>query len=144
MVDLRPATCNPQLATRNPQPAKKKGTIMSTNMYLQLKDIKGEAEDKDHKDWIEILSWSHGFSQPASPIRSSTGSTVERANHMDLSLTKYLDSATDDLLKACWSGKQIETGVLECYRADGNNAPIKYLKIEMEDIIVANYNLSGA
>lgn len=116
---------------------------MATNMYIKFDDVKGEAEDAAHKDWIEVLSWSHGFSQPASPVRSSTGSTVERANHSNLSITKYLDSATKDLLKACWSGKQFEKVDMECFRADGNNAPIKYLMINMEDVVVSNYSLSG-
>jgi len=29
------------------------------NSFLQLGDIKGECCDKGHKDWIEILSYSH-------------------------------------------------------------------------------------
>jgi len=121
---------------------------MATNMYLLLKteagaDVNGEAEDEKHTKWIEVLSWSHGFSQPASSIRSSTGSTIERANHSDLSITKYLDSATDDLLKACWSGDQFKTGKLECFRADGNNIPINYLTIDLENIIISNFSISG-
>jgi type VI secretion system secreted protein Hcp len=121
---------------------------MATNMYIKFVNeagtaIKGEAEDDKHKEWVEVLSWSHGFSQPASPIRSSTGSTIERANHSDFSITKYLDSATDDLLKACWSGDQFKSVDLECFRADGDNAPIKYLEVNMEDVIVSNVNLSG-
>lgn len=116
---------------------------MATNMFIKFDSVKGECEDDKHKDWIELLSWSHGFSQPASPVRSSTGSTIERANHSDLSITKYIDSSTDDLLKACWTGKQFEKADIECFRADGDNAPIKYLEVNLEDVIVSSYSISG-
>ena len=116
---------------------------MASNMFIQFDGIKGEADDDAHKEWIEILSWSHGFSQPASPVRDSSGSTVERANHSDLSITKYLDAASNSLIKACWNGKQIETAKIECMRADGENAPLVYLKIDMDDVIISNVSLSG-
>jgi type VI secretion system secreted protein Hcp len=116
---------------------------MATNMFIKFDSVKGECEDANHKDWIELLSWNHGFSQPASPVRSSTGSTIERANHSNLSITKYIDSSTDDLLKACWTGKQFEKADIECFRADGDNAPIKYLEINMEDVIVAAFTVQG-
>ena len=37
---------------------------MATNMYIKIDDVVGEATDANHKTWIEILGWSHGFSQP--------------------------------------------------------------------------------
>ncbi len=120
---------------------------MATNMYLDLgKDIKGGCAAAEHKDKLEILSWNHGFSQPTSPVRSSAGSgTVEQANHMNLSFTKYLDSATDDILKVCWDGKQLDKATLSCFRADSatDNKPIKYLEIEMQHVIIANFSVSG-
>ncbi len=118
---------------------------MATNIYLKLDKIKGECTAEGHKDEIEILSWSHGFSQPTSSVRASSGATVEKANHSDLSVTKYLDSSTDDFLKACWTGKQIDTGKIVCLRSDGSedNKHVEYLVIEMEDVIIGNYSISG-
>ena len=116
---------------------------MSSNMYIQFDKVEGEATDSAHDKWIEILSWSHGFSQPASPVRGSSGSTVEKANHSDLTITKYLDSATDDLIKACWQGKQFEKVTMDCYRDSGGEKPINYLKVEMEDVIISDFSISG-
>ncbi len=116
---------------------------MASNMFIKFDEIEGEATDVNHSGWIEILSWSHGFNQPASPLRDSTGSTIERANHNDMEFTKYLDKATDDLLKACWSGKQFETVNIECFRSDGQNQPIKYLEINMDDVVISNFTISG-
>jgi type VI secretion system secreted protein Hcp len=116
---------------------------MASNMFIKLGDIVGECEDKNHVGWIEILSWSHGFSQPSTPVRASSGATVEKANHTDITFTKYLDKATDAILSTCWTGKQLPTAVLECYRADGDANPVKYLQIDMEKVIVSNYGISG-
>ena len=62
---------------------------------------------------------------------------------MDFSFTKYTDSSTDDLLKLCWQGNQIEKCTFFAYRADGDNQPVLYLKIEMEQVVVSNYSVGG-
>lgn len=120
---------------------------MATNMYVKFEpELKGESTDASHPEWLEILSWNHGFSQPTSPIRSSAGGgTVERANHQDLNFTKYVDSATDDILKKLWAGETLTKATLECFRSDGatDAAPVKYLLIEMEKVIISNYSISG-
>lgn len=121
---------------------------MATNMYIKFTgpDIAGGSTSSEHAGEIEVMSWSHGFTQPTSPVRSTAGAgSVEHAAHSNFSFTKYLDSATDDLLKQCWTGKQIAKALVTCYRADGaaDNKPIKYLEIEMEHVIIANLSISG-
>ncbi|QTA85799.1 Hcp family type VI secretion system effector [Desulfonema magnum] len=118
---------------------------MASNMLLKLDTIDGESTDAVHagEGWIEILSWSHGFTQPTTPVRASSGSTTEMCNHSDVSVTKYLDKATDQILNKVWSGKQLAEAHIECYRSDGNNNPVKYLQIDMEKVIISNYNISG-
>ena len=119
---------------------------MSSNMFIQFKtpDIAGEAADSTHTNQIQVLSWSHSFNQPTSPTRTSAGSgTVEQANHSDFSFTKYTDAATDDLLKMCWSGKQIGSAIFQAHRSDGSDAAIKYLEVEMTGVIVSNVSIGG-
>ncbi|MEI8393945.1 MAG: type VI secretion system tube protein Hcp [Rhodospirillaceae bacterium] len=119
---------------------------MSGNMFILFKtpDIKGESWDDGNKESIQVLSWSHSFNQPTSPTRSSAGSgTVEQANHSDFSFTKYIDAATDDLLKMCWSGQQIGTATFAAYRSDGSEKAIKYLEIEMTGVVVSNFSIGG-
>lgn len=119
---------------------------MATNFFLKLETptIEGESTDSSHSKELQILSWSHSFNQPTKPTRSSAGGgTVEQANHSDFSITKYIDSATDDLLKMCWSGKMIGKGTFTAYRADGDNKAVKYLTVEMENIVVSNISFGG-
>ena len=68
---------------------------MAFDAFLKIDGIPGESSDDKHKDWIEILSFSHGLSQPASGSRSSGGAaSAERCNHSDFSIVKTLDKAS--------------------------------------------------
>ena len=121
---------------------------MATNMYIKFEEpaIDASSTASGHEKEIEILSWSHGFVQPTSPTRSVAGAgTVEQATHQNLSFTKYLDTATNALLKYCWSGKQIGKATVTCWRSDGatDNKPVKYLEIAMQHVIISNYSVSG-
>lgn len=119
---------------------------MAVNVFLKFEEpaIKGESTDDKHKEEIQVLSWSHSFNQPTKATRSTAGGgTVEQANHSDFTFSKYLDAATDDLMKYCWNGKQIGKATLSCYRSDGGAAAILYLEIKMEDIIVSNISIGG-
>lgn len=119
---------------------------MAGNMFIKFETpaITGESSATGHENDVQVLSWSHSFNQPTSPVRSTAGSgTVEQANHSDFSFTKYADSATDDLLQRCWSGKTIGKATFCSYRADGNNQPVKYLEVIMEEVIVSNVSIGG-
>jgi type VI secretion system secreted protein Hcp len=119
---------------------------VSINAFIKFEEpgITGESTASSNPDEIQVLSWSHSFNQPTSPTRSSAGGgTVEQANHSDFSFTKYMDSASDDLLKYCWSGKMIGKATVSCYRSDGNNTAVKYLEIIMEKVIVSNVSVGG-
>lgn len=120
---------------------------MATNMYCKFTgpDINAGSTSKGHEGWIEVLSWSHSWTQPTTATRShGGGGTVEKAHHAPFQFTKSIDSATDDLLKMCWSGKHIDKMEFACYRDDGtegNGTP--YLKVELESVIVTDYSMSG-
>ncbi|HEX8126414.1 MAG TPA: type VI secretion system tube protein Hcp [Allosphingosinicella sp.] len=119
---------------------------MAVNVFLKFEDpaILGESTDAGHRNQIQVLSWSHSFNQPTRATRSSAGGgTVEQANHSDFTFSKYLDTATDDLMKHCWNGKKIGKATLSCYRSDGGGESVLYLEVVMEDIIVSNISIGG-
>lgn len=118
---------------------------MATNMYIKFEtpSVQGGSKEPGHAGEIEVLSWSHGFVQPTSPTRSG-GGTIEQATHQNLTFTKYLDTATNELLKLCWSGMQLGKATLTAYRSEGrDDQPIRYLEIIMEHVVIANYSISG-
>lgn len=125
---------------------------MSTNVYLEItgedgKKFEGNSKATGHEQKIEVVSWSHGFSQPTTAAtKSSDQQATSRANHSDVSFGKFFDNASDDILKACWTGAQIQTAVFQCFRssgADDTGASTMYLQITLEDAILSNYSLSG-
>jgi len=120
---------------------------MASNMYLKFEDpdVHGARTAPGHAGEIEVLSWSHGFTQPTSPTRSSAGGgTVEQANHQNFTFRKYLDSASNEILKLTWSGRQIKKATLSCYRSDGaNDREVLYLIVTMDHVIISNYSVSG-
>lgn len=116
---------------------------MASTVYIQFEDpaIAPGSTVAGHDKEMEILSWSHGFVQPTSPTRGAN--TVEQANHQNLTFTKYLDAATNDLLKFCWSGRQIGKATIRCYRGDAGSRPVLYLTVAMQQVIISNYSVSG-
>jgi type VI secretion system secreted protein Hcp len=126
---------------------------MATNVYMKITDENGKTLDgnstaKGHEKQIEVVSWSHGFSQPTTAAtKSADQQAVSRANHMDLNFTKFFDNSSDDITKACWTGAQMKEIILTCHRASGaadvGSAATDYLIITMEDVIISNYSISG-
>lgn len=114
---------------------------MAVDYYLELEGIKGESQDKDHKDQIEVLSWSWGMTQTGSG-HSGTGSASGRANFQDVSLTKIMDKASVTLQQYCATGKHIPTGKLVCYKASGDNR-VKYFVMDMKKVYVSSYSTGG-
>jgi len=112
-------------------------------MFLQLDGITGGATDEQHKDWIEIFSWSHSFDQPTMPISRSggTGQATAMCNHSPISITKILDESTYAILSRTWSGKVLPKAKIECFRAAGEEKPVKYLEISMEDVVISGYSI---
>ncbi|MGH1369531.1 MAG: Hcp family type VI secretion system effector [Maritimibacter sp.] len=115
---------------------------MAIDSFLELSNnIKGEAQDDKHKDWIDVLSWSWGMSQSGT-THMGMGAGGGKVNVQDITLSKYVDAATHDLIKRCCSGEHIEKGQLVVRKA-GGSAPIDYLKIDMKDIMITNYQTGG-
>jgi type VI secretion system secreted protein Hcp len=101
-------------------------------MFLMVKGakhglIKGEAEDKDHKGEIEVLSWSWGMQG-----KSSLGGGVAtgKATMRDLRITKAVDSASTALMQALRTNEQIQKAVLTLRKA--GKTPLEYMKITIE------------
>ena len=116
---------------------------MASDTFLQIDGIKGESSDKDHKEWMEILSFNWGVSQMASGTASSAGGgSTQRADFQDLSIVKELDSSSPLLNKACWGGTHIKTVLLELNRAAGDKRQ-KYMEYKMENVIISSVSIGG-
>jgi type VI secretion system secreted protein Hcp len=112
---------------------------MAIDVYLQLEGIKGESADAGHKDWIECEMASWMVTQPKSATSSSSGGhTAERCHHTGIDLRKVTDLSSPLLLQFCAMGKTIPSAKLEFYRADGAGQRVKYMAVELTNIIITD------
>lgn len=114
---------------------------MAVDVYLELKGIKGESQDKTHKDKIDVLAWSWGCSNSGTTHMGS-GSGAGRANFQDISVTKWIDKSSPVLFQHAATGKHITEGKLICRKAGGKQ--MEYFTIDIKDIIVTSVSTGGS
>ncbi len=116
---------------------------MAFDAFLYIKTIPGESSDDAHKNWIELLSFSHGVAQPASGSPSDRGGrSAERCNHSDFYIVHAQDKASPALFLACCNGEHIPEVSVEFCRATGDKQP--YMKWKMEDVLITSVCPGGS
>jgi type VI secretion system secreted protein Hcp len=114
---------------------------VAVDMFIRLEGIMGESQDKAFKDEMDILAWSWGGSQSGT-THVGGGSGSGKVSVQDLSITKYVDSASCALMQHLCSGKHIPKGRLVVRKA--GDKPLEYINISMEDIIITSYQTGGS
>jgi len=113
-------------------------------MFLKVGEIKGEARDATYsgdKGWIDILAWSWGVSNSGT-THTGGGGGGGKANVQDISVTKYIDLASTDLIKSTLKGTHHAKAELIMRKA--GDKPLDYLHIEMEEVIITSYSTGGS
>jgi len=128
---------------------------MSDDMFMRIeadaKDdtvLAGETRDSEHKNWIDIFSWSFGASQAiGAPPHRTTG----RGSNSDLTISKNIDSLSPKLWIKCLKGEHLFKVTINNCKAVGNTESKNkgsgrelYFKIELEDAIITSINQSGS
>lgn len=117
---------------------------MAVDMFLNMGEkIKGETKDaaQASKGDIDVLAWSWGMSQSGS-FHTGGGGGAGKVNVQDISLTKYIDSATGPIMKACCDGTHIDKIVLLVRKA-GTTAN-KYIEMTMKKCIITSVSTGGS
>jgi type VI secretion system secreted protein Hcp len=101
------------------------------DMFLKIEGarqgaIKGEAQDEQHKDEIDVLSWNWGMEGNLIHGQASPKISVR-----ELKITKRVDKATTGLMSALRSNEVIKKAVLAVRKAGGKD-PVEYYTIIME------------
>ena len=114
---------------------------MAVDMFIKVGDIAGESTDKAHKGKIDVLAWSWGMSQSGTTHMGGGGGSG-KVNVQDLSFTKYVDSSSNALMKACCEGKHYDDATLIVRKAGGS--PVEYIVIKMTEVIVTSLSTGGS
>src|SRR5262250_2675758 len=113
---------------------------MAENMWIKMDGCKGEATDGEHKDEIDVDSYSWGMTHPIQP--GGTGQSAGESTPSQLVVSKTDDKATPNLMKFCMNAKSFPTVLLTCRKR--GEKPIDYLKITMKNAVVASVQDSGS
>src|SRR5262245_32197633 len=113
------------------------------DMFLMVKGAKhgvskGESQDTQHKDEIEVLSWAWGMQGKAS---LGGGVATGKAAMHDLKITKRVDSASTALMLALRTNEPITKAVLTLRKA--GKSQLEYMKVTIEQGRVMSLTIDG-
>jgi type VI secretion system secreted protein Hcp len=114
---------------------------MALDMFIKIDDIKGESVDSKHPAEVQVLSWSWGMTQSGT-THAGPGGGAGKVNVQDLSFTKYIDTATPNLIKYCCGGKHFKSALLTVRKAGGS--PLEYVKIKLSDLLISSISTGGS
>ncbi|MFL5335898.1 MAG: Hcp family type VI secretion system effector [Geminicoccaceae bacterium] len=116
---------------------------MAVECFLKFEgpELKGESKGDKHDGEIDVTAWSWGATQSGT-MHVGTGGGSGKADVHDLSITKWVDMASPNLMQSVISGKQFEKARLLC-RKVGGTAPVDYVTIEMEKVIITSLTTGG-
>lgn len=115
----------------------------SGDMFLLVKGartgvIKGESQDDDHRNEIDVLRWSWGMQ-----AKSSLGGGLAsgKATVQELKVVKRVDSASTALMSALRSNEAIQKAVLTLRKA--GKSQLEYMTITIEQGRVVSLTIDG-
>jgi len=106
------------------------------NMFLKLGDIKGQATESDHKDWIEIKSYHYGITMEVSPGSGGVARTG-RPKFDRLKLVKAIDRVSPVLAESVSSGAFFTSAEINVLESAGSSMN-KQMVIKMENVHIAS------
>jgi type VI secretion system secreted protein Hcp len=112
--------------------------VSASDMFLKISGIKGESQDAKHKDAIDVLSWSWGTATGTGKVKRGA---IAPQCIQDLALTKFVDSATPQLIMLGVMGQTAKEATLSVRKAGGDQQ--EYLIIKMTDVLVSSYQTGG-
>ncbi len=119
------------------------GIMAAVDLYLKLEGVTGESKDKDHKEEMELQSWSWGVSNQGYYGQGS-GGAKGKGSVQEITVIKHVDQGSVECFKRCLVGHHFPTGKLTAYKAAGDGKRVPYLRIELKKVYVTGLNASGS
>jgi type VI secretion system secreted protein Hcp len=114
---------------------------VALNIFLKLAGIKGESTDVQHREEIEVASFSWGLSRQRA-TSTGGGAGASKADFQDLHVVTNVSQASPQLVLASAAGRHIETAILTCRKVSGGTQQ-DFLKYNLSDVLVASYHTNG-
>lgn len=112
-------------------------------LFIKFDGVDGECNDKDHKSWSDLLSFSWGLNKAGA---GATGQTRRRGvvTVQDVVASKEYDKASPKLAESVCTGKvfpKVEIHDTTTY-GEGNRAV--FLKYELKNVMVSSFHVNAA
>jgi type VI secretion system secreted protein Hcp len=110
--------------------------------FMKLGDIKGEATDSQHKDWIIIESMSSPIFRSIPEGAKDQQRTKGETTLGDIAVTRQLDKSSTKLQEACANGTFYdEVEIHFCSTVKNKQEP--YLTYKLSNVVVTSYSFHG-
>ena len=111
--------------------------------FIKIDGIDGEARDKNHENWIKIISVGQTVSRPVQI--GGDGSTLKGSVECGhVSVVKEVDKSTPALLGAVCKGTKFSEITIDLTTDVGQGERVTYMQWHLENAYVAGYNVSGS
>jgi type VI secretion system secreted protein Hcp len=111
-------------------------------LFIKFDGVDGEAQDKDHKGWSDVLSMNWGLHKAGA---GTTGQTRRRgvATVEDVVCTKEYDKASVKLAESVLTGKVFSKVEIHNTATYAENRAT-FLKYELKNVMVTNHSVQAA
>ncbi len=116
---------------------------MTVKMYLKIDGINGESADAEHKNEMDVLAWDWNVANSASTHVDQPRQSTQ-ASFGDISITKYIDDATPELLLAVANATTHKKATLEIEKLGGRDEAVDFVVVELGTVLVNSYATGGS
>jgi len=102
--------------------------------FLKIDGIEGEAQDKTHKNEIQLESWSFGETQSGTSGQGG-GAGAGKVAMQDFHFVMRVSKASPKLFLSCANGEHIKKAVLTVRKAGKDQQ--EYLKWTFTDLLIS-------
>ncbi|MAC81205.1 MAG: hypothetical protein CML66_24465 [Rhodobacteraceae bacterium] len=119
---------------------------MAENSFMEIKDIKGEGTEKNHKDWIPLKSFDWGLERTLDmDDLSTTQRGYANAKFNKVSVTTELSKASAKIMTSVANGTvRDEIKIHLCRSGDDPSKGMEpYLIVTLKHVVIDSYTVNG-
>ena len=114
--------------------------MAAVDYFLKIDGVEGESTDVQHKNEIDIASWSWGVTNSGT-FGHGAGGGAGKVQPQDLHFVHPTDKSGPVLFKKCATGEHIKDAVLTVRKAGERQE--EFLKVTFSDVLVSSYLNGG-
>jgi type VI secretion system secreted protein Hcp len=114
--------------------------MATVDYFLKIDGIKGESQDKTHKDEIQLNSFTWGAANMGTSATGG-GAGAGRVQFHDFHFVMGVNKASPKLMLACANGEHIRSAILTCRKAGKEQQ--EYLKYTFTDLLISKFFTGG-